>query len=69
MIADVAQPPRRQRDVNGDEQNIVAGLFGTVDEIAAQLRRTRERWGYSYITVHEPYMRAFASVIERLGGQ
>jgi hypothetical protein len=22
--------------------------------------------GYSYITVHEPYMRAFAAVIERL---
>jgi probable F420-dependent oxidoreductase len=44
-------------------------LIGTVDEIAAQLRRTRERWGYSYVTVHEPYMRAFAPVIERLRGQ
>jgi probable F420-dependent oxidoreductase len=44
-------------------------LIGTVDEIAAQLRRNRERWGYSYITVHEPYMRAFAPVIERLRGQ
>jgi probable F420-dependent oxidoreductase len=41
-------------------------LIGTVDEIAAKLRRSRERWGYSYITVHEPYMRAFAPVIERL---
>ena len=44
-------------------------LIGTVDEMAAQLQRTRERWGYSYITVHEPYMRAFAPVIERLRGQ
>jgi probable F420-dependent oxidoreductase len=44
-------------------------LIGTVNEIAAQLRRTRERWGYSYITVHEPYMRAFAPVIERLRDQ
>ena len=44
-------------------------LIGTADEIAAQLRRARERWGYSYITVHEPYMRAFAPVIERLRGQ
>ena len=44
-------------------------LIGTIDEIAAQLRRTRERWGYSYVTVHEPYMRAFAPVIERLRGQ
>jgi len=43
-------------------------LIGTADEIAAQLRRSRERWGYSYITVHEPYMRRFAPVIERLKG-
>ena len=41
-------------------------LIGTVDEIAAQLRRSRERWGYSYITVHGPYMRTFAPVIERV---
>lgn len=43
-------------------------LIGTPDEIAEQLRRGRERWGYSYITVHEPYMRTFAPVIERLRG-
>jgi probable F420-dependent oxidoreductase len=43
-------------------------LIGTEDEIAAQLRRGRERWGYSYITVHEPYMRTFAPVVERLKG-
>jgi probable F420-dependent oxidoreductase len=41
-------------------------LIGTVDEIAAQLRRGRERWGFSYVTVHEPYMRTFAPVIDRL---
>jgi probable F420-dependent oxidoreductase len=41
-------------------------LIGTADEIAAQLRRSRERWGFSYITVHEPYMRTFVPVIERL---
>ena len=41
-------------------------LLGTPAEIADQLRRSRERWGYSYITVHEPYMREFAPVIERL---
>ncbi len=44
-------------------------LIGTADEIAAQLRRSRERWGFSYVTVHEPYMRAFAPVIERLRGR
>ncbi len=43
-------------------------LIGTPDEIAAQLRQGRERWGYSYITVHEPYIRTFAPVIERLRG-
>ena len=41
-------------------------LIGTPDEIAGQLRRGRERWGHSYITAHEPYMRTFAPVIERL---
>ena len=41
-------------------------LIGTTGEIAAQLRRSRERWGYSYITVHGPYMRSFAPVIARL---
>jgi probable F420-dependent oxidoreductase len=41
-------------------------LIGTIDEIAAQLRRSRERWGYSYITVHGQYMRAFGPVIERV---
>ncbi len=43
-------------------------LIGTVEEIAAQLRLSRERWDFSYITVHEPYMRTFAPVIERLRG-
>lgn len=41
-------------------------LIGSADEIAAQLRRSQTRWGFSYVTVHEPYMRAFAPVIERL---
>jgi probable F420-dependent oxidoreductase len=44
-------------------------LIGTVDEIADQLQRSRARWGFSYVTVHEPYMRTFALVIERLRGR
>jgi probable F420-dependent oxidoreductase len=44
-------------------------LIGTVDEIADQLKRSRARWGFSYMTVHEPYMRTFAPVIERLRAQ
>lgn len=41
-------------------------LIGTIDEIADQLRERRERYGFSFITVHEPFMRAFAPVIGRL---
>ena len=41
-------------------------LIGTVDEIVAQVRERRERYGFSFITVHEPYMAAFGQVIERL---
>ncbi len=43
-------------------------LIGTADEIEAQLRAGRERWGFSFITVHEPFMPTFAPVIERLRG-
>jgi probable F420-dependent oxidoreductase len=41
-------------------------LIGTVDEMAEQVVRNRARYGFSYITVHDPYMEAFAPVIERL---
>jgi probable F420-dependent oxidoreductase len=41
-------------------------LIGTVAEIADQLTARRERYGFSFITVHEPYMETFAPVIERL---
>ncbi|HEX4832141.1 MAG TPA: TIGR03621 family F420-dependent LLM class oxidoreductase [Trebonia sp.] len=41
-------------------------LFGTVDEMAAQVLRNRERFGFTYYTVHGHYMEAFAPVIERV---
>jgi alkanesulfonate monooxygenase SsuD/methylene tetrahydromethanopterin reductase-like flavin-dependent oxidoreductase (luciferase family) len=41
-------------------------LFGTVEEMAEQLVRNRDRYGFSYITVHEPYLEAFAPIIEYL---
>jgi probable F420-dependent oxidoreductase len=41
-------------------------LIGTVDEIAAQLLRNRERYGFTYYTVHAPYLEEFAQVIERV---
>ena len=42
-------------------------LLGTVAEIAAQLRERRDRFGFTYLTVHDPYMAALAPVIEHLG--
>jgi probable F420-dependent oxidoreductase len=39
-------------------------LIGTIEEMAEQLIDNRARYGFSYITVHEPYMETFAPVIE-----
>jgi probable F420-dependent oxidoreductase len=41
-------------------------LIGTVEELAEQIMRGRERYGFTYYTVHAPYMDAFAPVIERV---
>jgi probable F420-dependent oxidoreductase len=41
-------------------------LIGTIDEIAEQVLERRQRYGFSFLTVHEPFMRAFAPVIGRL---
>ncbi|MFF8642872.1 TIGR03621 family F420-dependent LLM class oxidoreductase [Streptomyces sp. NPDC015345] len=43
-------------------------LVGTVRQIAEQLRAQRERYGFSYFTVLEPYFEAFGPVIEELSG-
>lgn len=43
-------------------------LFGTVRQIAEQLREQRERFGFSYIVVLDHAMDAFAPVIEELAG-
>ncbi|MDH6218197.1 LLM class F420-dependent oxidoreductase [Streptomyces pseudovenezuelae] len=44
-------------------------LVGTVDEITAQVLAQRERYGFSYLTVLEPYMEAFAPVVAALAGR
>ncbi|GAA3577026.1 TIGR03621 family F420-dependent LLM class oxidoreductase [Amycolatopsis ultiminotia] len=44
-------------------------LFGTVDEIVAQLVSRRERYGFSYLTVFEPMMETFAPVVAELRGR
>ncbi|WP_077799634.1 LLM class F420-dependent oxidoreductase [Streptomyces sp. JHA26] len=43
-------------------------LLGTLEEIAAQVRAQRERYGFTYLTVLEPYMEAFAPVMRALRG-
>ncbi|RJQ88438.1 TIGR03621 family F420-dependent LLM class oxidoreductase [Amycolatopsis panacis] len=44
-------------------------LFGTEDEIVAQLIARRERYGFSYITVFEPMLEIFAPIVARLRGR
>ncbi|MGW2514181.1 TIGR03621 family F420-dependent LLM class oxidoreductase [Streptomyces scopuliridis] len=41
---------------------------GTVRQIADQLRGLRERFGFSYLSVLDPFMEAFGPVIEELSG-
>ncbi|GLY35154.1 LLM class F420-dependent oxidoreductase [Amycolatopsis sp. NBRC 101858] len=41
-------------------------LLGTVEEIAGQLETRRERYGFSYITVFEPFLETFAPVLKEL---
>ncbi|WP_405875128.1 MULTISPECIES: LLM class F420-dependent oxidoreductase [unclassified Streptomyces] len=44
-------------------------LVGTLDRIVAQVLDRRERYGFSYLTVLEPYMEAFAPVVAELAGR
>ncbi|HEX2312144.1 MAG TPA: TIGR03621 family F420-dependent LLM class oxidoreductase [Thermomonospora sp.] len=41
-------------------------MLGTPAQLAEQLVERRERFGFSYITVHGPYLEALGPVIERL---
>jgi probable F420-dependent oxidoreductase len=41
-------------------------LVGTVEEITAQVRAQRERYGFTYLTVLEPCMETFAPVMAAL---
>ncbi|MET9834299.1 LLM class F420-dependent oxidoreductase [Streptomyces sp. NPDC006385] len=45
------------------------GLIGTVAEMTAQVLAQRERYGFTYLTVLEPSMEAFAPVLARLRGK
>lgn len=44
-------------------------LAGTVGRIAETLLERRERFGFSYVTVFEPFMADFAPVIKALSGR
>jgi alkanesulfonate monooxygenase SsuD/methylene tetrahydromethanopterin reductase-like flavin-dependent oxidoreductase (luciferase family) len=44
-------------------------LFGTVDEVADQLLRTRDELGLSYFTVSQRYMEQLAPVVEKVAGR
>jgi probable F420-dependent oxidoreductase len=39
-------------------------LIGTPAQMAEQLRASRERYGFSYVTVHDPHYEAFEPVVE-----
>ncbi|WP_018546678.1 TIGR03621 family F420-dependent LLM class oxidoreductase [Streptomyces sp. LaPpAH-108] len=41
-------------------------LVGSLDEVVAKALALRERYGFSYLTVLEPYLEVFAPVLERL---
>ncbi|MCG0066984.1 LLM class F420-dependent oxidoreductase [Streptomyces tricolor] len=41
-------------------------LAGPLEDVVAKVRAQRERFGFSYLTVLEPFMEAFAPVMERL---
>jgi probable F420-dependent oxidoreductase len=45
------------------------GLVGTVAEMTAQVLAQRERYGFTYLTVLEPSMEAFAPVMAGLRGK
>src|SRR4051812_2295361 len=41
-------------------------LIGTVEQMAEQIVRNRERFGFTYYTVHAPFLDGFAPVVERV---
>ncbi|MEU5051745.1 LLM class F420-dependent oxidoreductase [Streptomyces sp. NPDC021096] len=74
IVAVGGDPRAKVRDLMGysedmSEDEILehpAMLAGSVKEIAERVRGHRERFGFTYFTVLEPYMEAFAPVIEEL---
>ena len=63
--ADLAE--QYQATITAEEILETPFLFvGTIEEMAEQIIRNRDRYGFTYYTVHEPYLEAFAPVIDRV---
>ncbi len=45
------------------------GLTGSVDAVCDELVRRREVYGFSYVTIGDTHLEAFAPVVERLAGR
>ena len=41
-------------------------FVGTIQQMAEQILRNRDRYGFTYYTIHEPHLDDFAPVIERV---
>ena len=52
------------QDVDGSP----IALIGTIEQISERLVERRERFGFSYVVVHEAEMEAFAPVVSALAG-
>ena len=53
-------------EVLGEIPVVMVGHRGR--DVRAARRQRRERWGFSYIVIHEPEVDAFAPVVDRLAG-
>lgn len=65
-------PPYLARDVEPTVDDLLSSpylAFGTIEEIADQIRRVRRRTGMSYVGVFPTQMDAFAPVIPLLRGE
>jgi alkanesulfonate monooxygenase SsuD/methylene tetrahydromethanopterin reductase-like flavin-dependent oxidoreductase (luciferase family) len=66
-------PPWVQGFIGADAQQLVAAdsltmLRGSVDEMADELRRRRDAFGTSYISVNQAFYEELAPVVEKLTG-
>jgi hypothetical protein len=72
VVPDQAEATERIASMLGVTAEQVDGspiaLIGTVDQLVERLVERRERWGFSYLVVHEAEMEAFAPVVAALAG-